>query len=158
LIRKILVVAAGLLIVAAPAASASTAGGPKAGKHKAQASPAAQTQASPAAAVSSDDDYTALCTLSIDPASPSPGQDVTVSGTTAAPNAGVVVFLNDDPISETTSDASRQFSTTFEIPPDTQEGDATITAQELGDDTDPTTGCGEASRSSATASSARPTS
>jgi hypothetical protein len=117
-IRRAVLLVAALLVAGTTMASAASAGVPPAG----------------------DDDYTTLCSkLTVEPAAPAPGTDVTVSGDAASPNADIVFVLNGDVIGNTTSGADRHFSGTAHIPADATDG--TIQAVQVGDDTDPVVGC-----------------
>ncbi len=94
-----------------------------------------------------DDDYTALCVpLTVDNASPAPGDTVNVSGTAATGGAEIVFFFNGvqtttDPATVTSDPADHSFSAKVTIPADAPAGPGSIQAFQVGDNTDPFVGC-----------------
>jgi hypothetical protein len=90
-----------------------------------------------------NDAYNATCSgLTVSNTSPAPGEVVTVSGHAAGANATIAIVLNNSTLlGTTTSDANGNFSTSVQIPADAPAGGNTIQAFEVGDNTDPLTGC-----------------
>jgi|GEM_PF-4837676 len=86
-----------------------------------------------------DDNYAALCSLTVNPPSAHAGDTVNVSGTSATPNATILIFLNSTQIGSTTSGADRSFSVDVVLPADATTG--SISAKQVGDSTDPFVGC-----------------
>jgi hypothetical protein len=107
------------------------------------AAPMASAQ-SDGPAFANDDDYAALCIpLTVDNASPAPGDTVHVSGTAASGGATIWIVLNNETkLAELTSDPTNHFfSGDVVIPLDAPSGANTLQAFQIGDSTDPIVGC-----------------
>jgi hypothetical protein len=91
-----------------------------------------------------DDNYAALCSPLTVTGTPSPGTTVTVSGTAATAGASIaIVILPDTVVGTTTSGPDRTFTKDVLIPANLDPSITTIQLQafQIGDNTDPITGC-----------------